>query len=204
MSTQKLENALRTINWWVHVLQGIDSLMQDDDYTTYCIDYRVEDAILQVARHYGCDNIWATYLQSWLTSDARAQAHTAICNDIRLLQTLKQKVTITYGQPVSQDGTYAVYTVGSYRPHIPLSCLDKSQIDTIPYKMDRSTSRKRNAIDYMIVKMEYLQYEQVTVADIERSYNALTEAVADVKVDSGTGATCRAGSEDKERALTGE
>lgn len=204
MSTQKLENALRTINWWVHVLQGIDSLMQDDDYTTYCIDYRVEDAILQVAQHYGCDNIWATYLQSWLTSDARAQAHMAICNDIRLLQVLKCNVTIAYGQPISQDGTYAVYAVGNYRPHIPLHYLDESQIDTIPYKMDRSTSRKRNAINYMIEKMEYLQYEQVTVADIERSYNVLVQAVADVNPESGTGATCRAGSEDKERGLTVE
>ena len=83
---KNIEDDLRKINWWMHVLQGIDSLMQDEDYTTYCRDYRVEDAISRVARHYGCDNIWATYLQSWLTSDARAQAHMAICNDIRLLQ----------------------------------------------------------------------------------------------------------------------
>lgn len=196
-----IENDLRTINWWIHILQGIDSLMQDEDYT-YGIDYCVGDAISQVARHYGCVNIWTTYTQSWLTSDTRAQAHMAICNDIRLLQTLKCNVTIAYGQPISQDGTYAVYAVGNYRPHIPLHCLDESQIDSIPYKTDRSTSRKRNAIDYMIDKIAYLQYEQVTVADIERSYNALVQAVADVKVDSGTG-TGRAG-EDKERALTGE
>lgn len=201
---KNIDNDLRIINWWVHVLQGIDSKMQDDDYTTYCIDYRVEDAISQVARHYGCNNIWATYTQSWLTSDTRAQAHMAIRKDIRLLQAIKHKVTIAYGQPVSQDGTYAVYAVGNYRPHIPLSCLDESQIDSIPYSRDRSTARKRNVIDYMIDKMAYLQYEQITVADIERSYNALVQAVADVKVDSGTGATCRAGSEDKERALTGE
>lgn len=202
MSEKKLENALRTINWWIHILQGIDSLMQDEDYTTYCRDYRVEDAISRVAQHYGCNCIWATYLQSWLTSDTRAQAHMVICRDIRLLQAIKHKVTIAYGQPVSQDGTYAVYAIGSYRPHIPLSCLDESQIDSIPYRMDRSTSRKRNTIDYMIDKMACLQYEQITVADIEKSYNVLCTAVADVNPESGT-ATGRAG-EDKERGLTVE
>lgn len=201
---KNIENDLRIINWWMHVLQGIDSLMQDEDYTTYCRDYRVEDAISRVAQHYGCNCIWATYTQSWLTSDAHARAHMVIRKDIRLLQALKHHVVTAYGQPVSQDGTYAVYAVGSYRPHIPLSCLDESQIDSIPYRMDRSTSRKRNTIDYMIDKIADLQHEQVTVADIERSYNALVQviAVADVKVDSGTGATV--GSEDKERALTGE
>lgn len=188
---KNIENDLRTINWWIHILQGIDSLMQDEDYTIYCRGYRVDDAISRVARHYGCDNVWATYLQAWLASDARVQAHMAICNDIRLLQALKRNVTIAYGQPISQDGTYAVYAVGNYRPHIPLHYLDKSQIDSIPYKMDRSTSWKRNAIDYMIDKIAYLQYEQVTVADIERSYNALVQAVADVNPESGTGATDR-------------
>jgi hypothetical protein len=202
MSEKKLENALRTINWWIHILQGIDSLMQDEDYTTYCGNYRVEDAISRVAQYYGCNCIWATYRQSWLTSDAHAQAHMAICKDINLLQVLKRSVVTTYGQPVSQDGTYAIYAVGSYRPHIPLRYLDESQIDSIPYKIDRSTCQKRNAIDYMIDKMTCLQYEQITIADIERSYNVLVQAVADVKVDSGTGAT--GGSEDKERALTGE
>lgn len=188
---KNIEDDLRKINWWMHVLQGIDSLMQDEDYTTYCGNYHVEDAISRVAQYYGCNCIWATYTQSWLASDARVQAHMAICNDIRLLQALKRNVTIAYGQPISQDGTYAVYAVGNYRPHIPLHYLDKSQIDSIPYKMDRSTSRKRNAIDYMIDKMTYLQYEQVTVADIERSYNALVQAVADVNPESGTGATGR-------------
>lgn len=202
MSEKKLENALRTINWWMHVLQGIDSLMRDEDYTTYCRDYRVDDEISRVAQYYGCNCIWATYLQSWLTSDAHAQAHMAICKDIRLLQALKCNVTVAYGQPISQDGTYAVYAVGNYRPHIPLHCLDESQIDSIPYKMDRSKNRKHNAIDYMIDKIADLQHEQITVADIERSYNVLCTAVADVKVDSGTG-TGKAG-EDKERALTGE
>lgn len=186
-----IENDLRIINWWIHILQGIDSLMQDEDYTTYCGNYRVEDAISRVAQHYGCSCIWATYLPSWLASDACVQAHTAICKDINLLQVLKRSVVTTYGQPVSQDGTYAIYVVGSYRPHIPLRYLDESQIDSIPYMLDRSTIRKRNVIDYMIDKMTYLQYEQVTVADIERSYNALVQAVADVNPESGTGATDR-------------
>lgn len=203
MSRTKLDDDLRKINWWIHVLQGIDKLMQNDDYDTYNIGYQEQNAISQIAQHYGCNCIWSTYTRSWLESEARAQAHMIICKDIRHLQVLKYNVTITYGQPVSHDGIYAVYVVGSYKPHIPLLyCLDESQIDSIPYKMDRSASRKRNAIDYMIDMMARLQYEQVTVADIERSYNALVQAVADVKVDSGTG-TGRAG-EDKERALTGE
>lgn len=203
MNTQKMGDDLQKINWWIHILQGIDRLMQNDDYDTYNIGYHERNSISRIAQHYGCTCIWATYTQSWLKSDARAQAHMTICKDIRCLQALKYNVTITYGQPVSHDGIYAVYVVGSYKPHIPLLyCLDESQIDSIPYKMDKSTSRKRNAIDYMIDKMARLQHEQVTVADIERSYNALVLAVADVKVDSGTGAT--GGSEDKERALTGE
>lgn len=188
---KNIENDLRTINWWIHILQGIDSLMQDEDYTTYCRDYRVEDAISRVAQHYGCNCIWATYTQSWLTSDARARAHMVICKDIKLLQTLKCNVVTTYGQAISHDGTYAVYAVGSYRPHIPLAMLDKSLIKCIPYKADRSTATHRNAIDYMIDKMAYLQYERVTVADIERSYNALVQAVADVNPESGTGTTGR-------------
>lgn len=181
MKNEEIATNLRNVNMWIHVLQGIVSLIKDEDWYYTCANEYFEQTIRKIGQHYGCQDVWLT----WRQKDNYEESQTQIQRDIETLRTLKQEILIEYAKPVSRSEKYVVFQLAHYKAHLPIYLAIENKVDlqTIQEKEDNSVSTSYPAINLMFDKLSTFEYFKVTIDDIKESYFALLSLCRRARTD---------------------